>query len=170
MPRRTRNGSDCHTHQQHGDRQHHRQSDLPGETRNDGHEEGERGEVDDHDIDERRGHHQDGVLELRQRDQDDDQRQRQRRRRHRPPQQDQPEEIEQAPGEHERHPRCQIILGPDQQAGRCEVKRGKERDGAQTPAIGGHEAVLQVEDSRRHDGCQGSRPGDIPGAEIVIFL
>jgi hypothetical protein len=50
------------------------------------------------------------------------------------------------------------------------VKRGKDRDGAQTPAIGGHEAVLQVEDSRRHDGCQGSRPGDIPGAAIVIFL
>jgi hypothetical protein len=62
------------------------------------------------------------------------------------------------------------MLGPDQQAGRCEVKRGKERDGAQTPAIGGHEAVLQVKDSRRHDGCQVSRPGDIPGAEVVIFL
>jgi hypothetical protein len=50
------------------------------------------------------------------------------------------------------------------------VKRGKERDGPQTPTIGGHEAVFQVEDCRRHDGCQGSRPGDIPGAEIVIFL
>ena len=104
-------------------------------------QEGERGEVDDHDVDERRGHHQDVVLELRQRDQDDDQRQRQRRRRHRPPQQDQPEEIEQAPGEHERRPRRQIGLGPDQQAGGGEVKRGKERDGAETPAIGGREAA-----------------------------
>ena len=156
-------------HQQHRDRQHDREPHLPGEPGDDDHQEGERGEVDDHDVDERRRHHEDIVLELRQRDQDDDQRQRQRCRRHRPPQQDQPEEIEQAPGENESRPCRQVGLGPDQQACGGQLHRGKDRDGAETPAIGGREVLFQIDDGRRHDGCQGRALATSPARRLSSF-
>ena len=156
-------------HHQHRDRQHDREPHLPGEPGDDNHQEGERGEVDDHDVDERRRHHEDIVLELRQRDQDDDQQQRQRCRRHRPPQQDQPEEIEQAPGENESRPCGQVDLGPDQQACGGQLHRGKDRDGTETPAIGGRKVLFQIDDGRRHDGCQGRALATSPARRLSSF-
>ena len=57
--------------------------------------------VDDHQVDEGHRQQQDAVLEARHQDQRDDEGERQRRRQARPPQDDQPDEIEQAPGENE---------------------------------------------------------------------
>src|SRR5262249_12457497 len=108
-------------------------------------EEQERGGVDEHHVDEGGRHHEGAVLELRQRDQDDDQRERQRRRGRRAPQQDEPEKVERGPGEDERRLRRRLVLGPEQYAEGGKVGGGK-REAAGIPAIGGREAVLQVED------------------------
>src|SRR5262249_56022900 len=83
----------------------HRQRDgerkFPDEVRIDLYEEQERGNVDEHHVDEGGRHHEGAVLELRQRDQDDDQRERQRRRGQRAPQQNEPEKVERGPAEDE---------------------------------------------------------------------
>src|SRR5262249_39629366 len=127
----------------------HRQRDgerkVPDEVRIDLYEEQERGGVDEHHVDERGRHHEGAGLELRQRDQDDDQRERQRGRGRRAPQQDEPEKVERGPGEDERRLRRRLVLGPEQYAEGGKVD-GRKREAAGIPAIGGREAVLQVED------------------------
>src|SRR5262249_25030736 len=114
----------------HRGRQGDSEREFPDQGRIDLYEEQERGDVDDHQVDQRRRHHEGAVLELRQRDQDDDQRERQRRRGQRAPQQDEPEKVEHAPGEYERRSRRWLVLGPDQYAEGDEVDEGKERETA----------------------------------------
>ncbi len=67
--------------------------------------------VEDHDVDEVDRHHQLVVLELRQQDERVDHPQRHQRRGRRPPQQRQPEEIQQQPGEQEGGLALQVVLG-----------------------------------------------------------
>ena len=153
------------------DRQHDGEADLPGEARNDRQQEGGRGDIDDHHVDERRGHHQNVLLELRQQDQDDDQRKRQRRRRHRTPQQDEPEKVERAPGQNVGRLRRRIGLGPDQHAKGREMNGGKKPDTAGVPAIGGGKALFQLDDGGRHDFGATAAPWQPSiSAEDVIFL
>ena len=113
----------------------------------------ERGEVDDHQIDERHRHHENAMLELRQHDQDDEHGERQRRRRDRTPQQGQPEEVEKAPGEKECRLRIQIGLEPEQKSECREMNGHKQPDRARVPAVGGgcDKAIPQEQNGGRHD-------------------
>ena len=86
--------------------------------------------VDHHQVDEVRGHLHDVVLEPRQQDQHHDQGQRQRARQRRTPQQRDPEEVQDAPGQQKTEPRAEIGFGLQHQADRRQMGRG---DGKQPP-------------------------------------
>jgi hypothetical protein len=141
---------------QHRDRQQSGKADLPGQTRDDLEQEREGGEVDDHQIDEGRRHHQDAMLELRHHDQDDDHGERQHRRRQRPPQQGKPEQIEDTPGQNERRLRLEVVFRPEQQTEGREMDGGVERNLPGIAAIRsrGSETAFQEQDGGRHDRRQ----------------
>ena len=89
--------------------------------------------VDHHHVDEVRGHLHDAVLELRQQDQHHDQGQRQRARQRRTPQQRDPEEVQEPPGQQKTEPRSEVVFGMQHQADRrqmggCDGKQPPETD------------------------------------------
>ena len=86
--------------------------------------------VDHHQVDEVRGHLHDVVLEPRQQHQNDDQGQRQRARQCRPPQQRDPEEIQDSPRQQKPDPRVEIGFGLQHDDQRADMRR---RNGEQAP-------------------------------------
>ena len=115
--------------------------------------------VDQHDVDEIGAHDQHVLLELRQQDQQHDHDERQSRSDRGPSQEGEPGEVEQPPGEQERQPRNQVVLGVKQNAQRGQVQQ-HERGSAQTRAQAGRKGQLgamQKNEGGRH--VTGAPPG-----------
>ena len=124
----------------------------------DGQQEREGVDIDDHEIEEVDRHEQNAVLELRELDQHHDHPKRQPRRRRRPPQHGEHQEIEHAPGQHERRHRHRVGLGPVHDGDRRQMKHSQDDHSASEAELG--QTLLRKDGSRHDIGTPATRQED----------